>query len=396
MNKLKAVFKEGTPWKYLILSVVLYGLAGGIFKGGLDNYLAEIVQMGEFDRGVAEFFRELPGLMLVLILAMFYTLSAEAFYKIGALVMLLGMGMLAIVPPTKILVTMAICLHSLGDHLQMGMRSTLTMGYSKDGRDGEALGRQNALMEIGMLVGYVIIIVAFSLADGGQPFRLFFLISALILGCSFASTLKLAGSSETDKSKSRFYFRRKFAKYYILECFYGARKQVFLTFGPYVLILFYGASVTTVSILFAITSITSFLLSPAIGRLIDKVGYRIIMIADTLLLFIVCFFYGFAHHFFSMDTAFLVCCTMYVFDSIISRASMAASVYVKDIASSPFEVKATLATGMSVNHGITILIALFGGWIWSTLGIETLFMISAALGLANSAFAATIKKPKNK
>ena len=40
---------------------------------------------------------------------------------------------------------------------------------------------------------------------------------------------------------------------------------------------------------------------------------------------------------------------------------------------------------------ITILIALFGGWIWQALGIETLFILSAVLGLCNSAYAATIK-----
>lgn len=45
-----------------------------------------------------------------------------------------------------------------------------------------------------------------------------------------------------------------------------------------------------------------------------------------------------------------------------------------------------------MNHLIiTILIALFDGWIWKTLGIETLFVLSAVLGLCNSAYAASIK-----
>lgn len=35
--------------------------------------------------------------------------------------------------------------------------------------------------------------------------------------------------------------------------------------------------------------------------------------------------------------------------------------------------------------------SLLGGWIWKTLGIETLFMLSAFLGLCNSAYAATIR-----
>ena len=85
------------------------------------------------------------------------------------------------------------------------------------------------------------------------------------------------------------------------------------------------------------------------------------------------------------------CGINYVLDSVISLASMASNVYVQDLSDSADEVRATISTGLSVNHLITIAIALAGGWIWQTLGIETLFMLSAVLGLCNSAYAATIQ-----
>ena len=118
------------------------------------------------------------------------------------------------------------------------------------------------------------------------------------------------------------------------------------------------------------------------------------MVSDTLLLVIVCFFYGFAEHFFSFQTSFIICCAMYVMDSIISLASMASNVYVQDLSDSPQEIRATIATGVSVNHFVTIFVALLGGWVWRATGIETLFTISAVIGLFNSAFAATIKTKK--
>lgn len=150
-----------------------------------------------------------------------------------------------------------------------------------------------------------------------------------------------------------------------------------------------------ISILYAISAIACFVFAPLVGKIIDLIGYRTVMIADTLILVIVCFFYGFAHHLFSMHVAFIVCCINYVLDSVISLASMASNVYVQDIANSQEEMKATISTGISVNHLITIFIALLGGWIWKVLGIETLFILSAVLGLCNSAYAATIKvQPK--
>ena len=396
MNRIKETFRSGTSFMPLLLSILVTGLGYGLYKGVLDNYLAEVVRMGEMDRGVTEFFRELPGIALVFILAVFYMCSAETMYKAGALIMLAGMGMHAALPPEKVLVTLAICTYSLGEHIQLGMKSSLTMSYARPDKGGAALGVQSAASQIGTLAGYLAVVLVFSIVTKDQPYQLFFILATALIGAGAVLAIRLKGQSAPDASKRRFYFHRKYTKYYMLEMFYGARKQVFLTFGPYVLILFYGADTAAISLLFAISAIACFIASPIVGRIIDKLGYKTVMVADTLILVIVCFFYGFAHHIFPKEIAFLVCCVNYVLDAVISLASMASNVYVKDLADSPEEVKATISTGVSINHVITIFIALCGGWIWETLGIETLFIVSAVLGLCNSAYAATIKTSKQR
>ncbi len=392
MKRLEAAFRPESKYRAFLLSIITFGLAYGLYKGVIDNYLAEVVGMSGFDKGISEFFRELPGLMLIFILAVLYMFSAERIYRLGALFMLAGMVMQSVVPASRVLVILCIFIYSLGDHMQLGMRSTLSLQYSREGCNGVALGLQNASQQIGTLAGYLVIIGAFSLVSASQKvYQVVFAVSAGIIGLGFLSTLRIRGGSSPDENKRRFYFRKKFARYYMLEVFYGARKQVFLTFGPYVLVLFYGASAMTISALFAVSSVCGFFASPVVGKIIDRIGYKAVMVADTLILVIVCFFYGFAHHLFPMNVAFIICCVNYILDSIISLASMASNVYVQDISDSPDEVRATISTGVSVNHMITVFIALFGGWIWKTLGIETLFVLSAVLGLCNSAYAATIK-----
>ena len=391
MNRIKDTFRSDTKFKALLLSILITGLSYGLYKGMLDNYLAEVVHMAEMDRGVTEFFRELPGILLVFILAAFYMHSAETLYKAGAVIMLAGLGMHALLPPVKVLVTLAICVYSLGEHIQLGMKSTIVMGYAKADKGGAALGVQSAVNQVGTLAGYLLIVLVFSLITQNQPYTLFFGIAAVLAGVSAFCSLRITSTSQPDETKRRFYFHKKYTKYYMLEMFYGARKQVFITFGPYVLILFYGAGAATISLLFAISAIVCFFASPVVGRIIDRLGYKVVMVADTLSLVIVCFFYGFAHHIFPRDVAFIICCLNYVLDAVISLASMASNVYVKDLADNAEEVKATISTGVSINHVITIFIALFGGWIWEALGIETLFIISAVLGLCNSAYALTIK-----
>ncbi|MCQ2437616.1 MAG: MFS transporter [Clostridia bacterium] len=393
-KKLQDTFRADSAYRQFFICLLATGLAAGLYKGIMDNYLSEIVGMGEFDRGVAEFFRELPGLMLVFILAVFYTFSAEKMYKMGALIMVAGYGLLTALPANRALVTMAICIFSMGEHIQLGMKNTLSLEYAKPGKSGVALGMQNSITEIGMLAGLAIIMIAFRFVGGMKAFKTFLLVTTIVSAGSAIISMKIHGNSRPNNEGSRFYFRKKFTKYYMLEVFYGARKQVFLTFGPYVLIRHYSAGASVMSLLFAVSAICCYFLAPLVGKIIDKLGYKVVMVSDTLILVIVCFFYGFSHRLFPQNVAFIVCCVNYVLDSIISLASMASSVYVKDISDNQEEVRATLSTGISVNHMITVLIALFGGWIWMTLGIETLFICSAVLGLCNSAYAASIKSKK--
>ena len=357
MNRLNAIFKENTKFKTFLLSILITGLSYGLYKGILDNYLVEVVGMGEMDRGITEFFRELPGIMLIFILAAFYMLSAESLYKMGALIMLVGMGLHAILPPTKVLIILAICIYSLGEHIQFGMKSTIPLEYARPGLSGTALGMQNAANQIGTLAGYVVVVIVFSILAQTQPYRAFFALATVLAAISAACSLR----------------------------------QVFITCGPYGLVLFYGANTATISLLFAISAVACFFAAPVVGKIIDKVGYKAVMVSDTLILVIVCFFYGFAHYIFPRNVAFVVCCVNYVLDAVISLASMASSVYVQALSDDPVEVKATISTGVSVNHVISVFIALFGGWIWQTLGIEMLFIASAILGLCNSAYAASIK-----
>jgi len=394
--KIKGVFEENSGFKMFLLSVLITGISYGIYKGMFDNFLVDVVQIAERGKGVTEFFRELPGILLVFILAAFYMLSAESLYKAGALIMLVGMLMHAALPQTKIIATLALCMYSVGEHIQIGMKSTLSLKYAKQGNGGAALGAQTSVNQIGTLLGYLVIILAFTFMSGNGRYTVFFYVAAALAAISLFFSMKISGKSETDKNKRRLYFHKKYMKYYMLEMFYGARKQVFLTFGPFVLVKQYGADAATMSLLFAIAAIACFVFSPIIGRIIDKLGYKVVMVSDTIILVVVCFFYGFAHRLFPIHIAFIVCCINYILDAVISLASMASNLYVQDLSDTEEEVKATISTGVSINHVITIFIALFGGWIWYALGIELLFILSAILGLCNSAYALTVNAAKDK
>jgi len=383
--------------------LIILGITFGLKQGVQNNYLAEIVGIDEFERGIVEFFREMPGLLLILILALMYRFADSRVFKIGIAMMTGGLAGLFITSSvtmilTKVLVVTFMVIFSAGEHIIMPVRSTIAMELAKRDKTGASLGIISSISQLGTIFGLLLVTgIFFFLAEFGYNrtdiigYRIVFgaATALVIIGLLTAAALK---ETHLKAPRQRFYFAKKFSKYYIMEVFYGSRKQIFLTFAPYVLILEYGISASMMSLLLAICAVFVMICSPLIGKLIDKVGYKAVMVADTLILIFVCLLYGFSHILFAPGIAFIVVCCNFILDQIISIASMANNVYVQRISSSREEITATLSTGISVNHIFSVFIALLGGWIWKIAGIETLFTMSAILGLISSIYAATIKK----
>jgi MFS family permease len=396
---LRDIYRPDAKYLRFLLALLAYGVSYGLYRGIQDNYLAELVHITNFERGVVEFFRELPGLLVVLLFAVMYRLSENRVFKIGMVFMTLGLGCFLFAGTGKFTVVLIMVLYSLGEHIVLPLRGAITMHLAKREKGGAALGVTGALDQAGRIAGFIAVSVVFLLfgrlgyaRNDSAAFKTVFALSTIFMIAATAFALPMEETAN-KAPRRRFYFARKFHKFYGLEVFYGARKQIFLTFAPYVLILRYGADASVIALLMGVSAAFCIVLNPLIGKLTDKVGYKIIMVSDTLVLVVVCFLYGFAHRLFPPRLAYAVVCVNYVLDAIISLASMATSLYVQDIAASQEEVTATLSTGVSVNHFISIFIALMGGWIWQVTGIEVLFSISAFMGVLNSVYAATIKKP---
>ncbi|MDR1862403.1 MAG: MFS transporter [Treponema sp.] len=397
------IYRPNAKVARFLCVLALSGIAYGLYRGIQDNYLAEIVHITAFERGIVEFFRETPGLLVVLLLSLMYRFSDSRIFKIAVGFMTAGVIGLLLSSSnaylgSKFFVVLFMVVFSAGEHIIMPVRTTISLDLAKREKAGASLGITGAINQVGHIVGFVVVTGLFFVFSrlGFKrtdiiPFRVVFALSVALMTASVLVVLALQ-ETRLKSERRRFYFAKKFFKYYMLEVFYGARKQIFLTFAPYVLILQYGADTSIISFLLAITAGFGILFSPLIGRIIDKLGYKFVMVADTLILIAVCLLYGFAHRIFSPRTAFIVVCVNYILDSIISLASMASNIYVQRIASSQDEITATLSTGISVNHVISIFIALTGGWIWKVTGIEVLFSLSAFLGLLNSVYAATINR----
>ncbi len=392
-------FKPDSEAKEFFRCILFWGIAFGCFQAVMNNYLADEVGMSPFQRGTLEFFREMPGLLLVFLIALMHRFSEWKIFKIGTLVSLLGVaGLLVTASPFLSLVIFLIVLWSTGEHIIMPVRSTIAMNIASEGNVGRSLGfvtgATNAGTVLGSLIAAGIFLAGVRLfnASGTGLYHIVWGIIALLLAAALFSVWRVKADSALTR-RPRLYFHRKYNKFYALELFYGARKQIFLTFAPYVLIKVYGMDTASVAILMGICALSNIFCAPLIGKLTDRIGYKNIMIYDTVILFFVCLIYGYADRMFPPHIAAAAVCINFLADAVISTTSMATNMYVREISASPDEVTASLSTGISINHLISIFAALIGGLIWEKFGFGVLFSFAAVMALCNSAFALTLPAP---
>ena len=402
-TKFRDIFTPGSGARAFFTSILIWGVGVGCFAAAMNNFLSEVYLMDSLDRGWLEFFREMPGLALVFLLALLHKLSDWKVMRLGTLISMAGAALLLIplenFATGKLAVTLLIMLWSTGEHLVLPVRSTIALQVAKPEHAGKSLGFLTGCHNFGAVAGSLIVTGIFfcgtrffDLSDAAL-FNVVWILVALLMLASLLSTFSKDAPNVPSK-RPRLYFARKFSKFYALELFYGARKQIFLTFAPYVIIKEYGFSTASMALLFGVCAAVNIFGAPQIGKLCDKWGYRNVMIWDTVVLCFVCLMYGYAGKLFPSGVALAVVCVNFLLDAVISTTAMATSIYVRDLAENPDEITATFSTGLSINHLISITVAPLGGWVWARFGVEWLFSFAAVMALCNTAFAMTIPKPR--
>lgn len=387
---------------YFLATMLIFGIAAGLFNGVLNNYLYEVLHISKVERGIVEIPRELPGLILIVLISLLYKFCEIRILRLALIVSMAGIIGIIFLGDIRITAFLMIVLWSTGEHMMMPLRQSIAIHMAQERKEGIALGAVRSVRNLGQLIGYYLIPLVFvlfpmrAIVKGSYPyFRLFFVIILVTLLIGLISSLGIK-KSDRHIQRRRLYFHKKYRKYYILELFFGARKQIFFTFAPYVLIMRYGIGTEKLALLYGIASTVNIFIAPIIGKLIDRFGHRKIIILDTLLLILLCGLYGFAHRLLPYSIAYTTVCIVFVIDCILFVVTMARTMYVKSISHSREELTATLSTGISINHLISIFIAIMGGILWQKLGIEILFSLAALFGLGSFLFSLTLpKRQKN-
>ncbi|WP_291548794.1 MFS transporter [Clostridium sp. HMP27] len=388
LNNIFINFKTDRDFSLFLIVGILTGIASGINSTVFNNFLSDSYNLSASARGIVEFPRELPGALIVVVLGVLSFLGDVRMSIVGMVFASLGMVGLGILSPTFGTMLIWMMILSLGTHIFLPLSAGIGMNLSEKESYGTRLGRYSAYNLFATIIGYAIVWFGFKYL--GLTYKIAFIIAAFFY--IFAAIfLGLMTSKKPAVKKVKFVFRRKYTLYYILSFVNGARKQIFLTFAPWVLIQVYHLDPPTFAILGLIISMVSILTRTIVGNAIDIKGERFVLSLEAVVLIVICLGYSFAADVAPTGIAVVVIAACYVIDNSLSVVEMARSTYIKKIAVDPDDVTPTLSAGTSFDHVIAMTIPFLGGLLWTAMGYKYVFIVAAFISLINLFLSLKIK-----
>lgn len=373
---------RGLPRELFLFSTVILvmSFACSVYDSTFNNFINERFQLTGFQRSFLELPREFPGVAIIFASAALYFLCSRRLGAFALLLSLAGALLLGYINTSFGVTTAFIFTYSLGHHLFMPVTQSIGMELAHKGQTGRRLGQLNAIRNFATVLGSFLVSLGFQYL--GFEFKTTFTISAIGFGAALLLML-LMKPAPAQRQNHFLKLHREYRLYYVLNILTGMRKQIFLTFGPWVIVSVFGKPTQTIATLLTIGGVIGILFQPLLGRMIDRLGERITLMAEAVLLAVICLGYATAGKLFPAATAFIFICVFYLIDQILMSVNMARSMYMKKIALEEAHVHPALTAGIAFDHIFSIGIALIGGVIWNTWGYEVVFLVGVAVAALN-------------
>ncbi|HON58277.1 MAG TPA: MFS transporter [Smithella sp.] len=375
-------------FRLFLAATFVFGFSQSIVDSTLNNFLHETFFISDLQRGLMEFPRELPGLLVVFVSAVLFFLCARRQAALANALCAFGILFIGFFSPSFGIMLVWLFIFSVGQHLFLPLNQSIGMELAREGQKGRVLGRFSAVANISMIIGSFFIFVGF------RYFALDFRLSYVFSCFGFITVALLIFMMQKDEPvpvRMKFRLRREYKLYYWLSILYGTRKQIFLTFAPWVLVTVFHQKTQVVATLLTLGGVIGIFFKPMLGRMIDKRGERFILAAEAAILIVVCLGYGFSRNIFPQSAALYIAFACYIADQLLISAGMARATYLQKIALRPEDVAQTLTMGVSIDHVFSIAIAVSGGFIWRQWGYQYVFLIGAVIAVINFFSAMQIK-----
>ncbi len=369
-------------------------LGDGLSNSVYSNYFKEAFNVSATQRAFIEFPRELPGLLCALVIASLSMLGDAKISLIAQLCASIGLMAMGVFSPSFGVMLIFLFINSMGMHLFMPLSDSMGMALAEPGQVGRRMGQYASMkMLFGFIAGITVFLgFRFGAFSFDKPVNLLFIIGAvcfLVAAVAAALLIKQHVPVLGARKRATLVFRKRYRYYYLLTMLNGVQKQIAYVFGSWVIVDLLLKKADTMSLLLITASFISIFFMRVIGRWIDRFGIKRMMYVDALTFIFVYIIYGFVVWGVYSQTLpgigwpVLLIYILFIMDRLSMQIGVVKSVYLKSISVTKEEITATLSTGTSLDHVVSILAAQLSGLIWTIWGPQWVFFMAATFSLGN-------------
>ncbi len=338
-------------WYLLVLTVAsMVGLQA--WRTLFNNFAVEAAHLEGSHIGMIQSVREIPGFLTLLVVFVLMVMREHRLSALSIVTLGVGVAITGFFPSYSGLLLTTV-LMSFGFHYYETTNQSLTLQYFDEKRSPWVFGKLRSLgAASNVATGLFILAVA-----GFLSYRQMYL---LIGGAVAAAGLWAFTRDPTDRNalpqKKKMVFKRKYWLFYFLTFMAGARRQIFVAFAVFLLVVKFHYSVTEVTILFVINNVVTYFLSPQIGKAIIRFGERKVLSLEYSSLVLIFLAYA------VVDSKLLVA-VLYVLDQIFFNFAMAIRTYFQKVGD-PRDIAPSMAVGFTINHIAAVAFPAIGGFLW--------------------------------
>jgi len=350
--------------RFLSLAVALTGFCMALQMALNTNFLVDEIGISPTQLGMLEAVRESCGILAFGLLALLAGLAEPVIGGLMLVLLGLGLGSYTFVHGYAAVVLLSL-VWSQGLHIWMPLPNSMMLSLAEKGREGHRLGRMSAAGAAGS--GASLVLAWALLHWQWVPLRAVFLLAGAAAVLAGAACFFIPRQIKTPGQ--RLVFRRRYGLYYLLCFLEGWRKQIFIAFAAFLLVSRHGVAPGTMLLLWMVVNVIGWIAAPRVGRLIDRVGERRILIFYFASLIWVFVGYAFVSNLYALFALFILDSSFFVFNTALTT-------YVSRMAP-PEEHTATLSMGVAMNHVAAVSMPFVGGILWARLGYRWTFMVGA-------------------
>ena len=356
----------------LYLLSIISPLTFGVWMALLNNFSVEVVHFSGENMGFLQSIREIPGLLGFTIVFWLLFIRQQSATYIFLILLAFGVAITGYFPSiTGLYITTIIM--SFGFHYAETLHSSLSLQWIRKSHAPSVLGKQISLRAFISIVSMAILYILFKIFHLEYKY-IYLIFGSIAIFLVVFAWIKFEKFEDYEIQEKKLFLKKEYWLYYVLTFFAGARRQIFVVFAAFLLVQKFHFKVDEIVLLFAANKVISMISAPAVGRVVTKIGERLSLQIEYILLIIIFVLYGIVQSRYPVVILFIL-------DHILFSMAIALKTYFQKIAD-PKDFASTGGVSFTINHIAAVFLPAILGLIWDK-SYESVFFIGAAIAFAS-------------